>query len=182
MVWWSMVLLMIVSVTACTRADEPGSAPPKTPEAIASAAPPAAPDAIASATPASVAEVEEDGRGRRFRSAVVRLRDRRRREQLHRLRPETGRLRRQGDERYAAVQVRLELGRRVAPESGESLVHTFTKLGRVDVFVVGTDGEGRTSKVQLVLFLLSPEDYAQRQNIDPATLPTLVLPSPTPKP
>jgi PKD repeat protein len=66
-------------------------------------------------------------------------------------------------------------------ETGESVMHIFTRLGKNDVFVTGTDGQGRTSRVQMILFLLTPEEYARRQNLDPAALPTIVA-SPAPIP
>jgi hypothetical protein len=67
------------------------------------------------------------------------------------------------------------------PATGESVTHIFTKVGKNDVFVTGKDGEGRTSRVQMILFLLTPEDYARQRNLDPAALPTIV-PSPAPAP
>jgi hypothetical protein len=73
------------------------------------------------------------------------------------------------------------------PVAGDSIIHTFTTVGKHDVFVVGRDATGAVSRVQLVFFFLTPEEWARRHQQDPATMPsetpwTSPTPDPTPLP
>jgi hypothetical protein len=49
-------------------------------------------------------------------------------------------------------------------ETGESLTHVYRRVGRIDTFVTGRDASGGESRVQLMLFLLTPEEYVRRMN------------------
>jgi len=58
------------------------------------------------------------------------------------------------------------------PVTGDYMIHTFTKTGRVDVFLTGRDATGATARIEIVLFLLTPDEWAQRHGVDPGTLPS----------
>ena len=58
------------------------------------------------------------------------------------------------------------------PAHGPYVVHVFKKDGRSDVFVTGKDANGETSRVQLAIVLLTPEEFARRKGLDPRTLPS----------
>jgi len=58
------------------------------------------------------------------------------------------------------------------PVAGDSIVHTFTKPGTVSVFVTARDAAGASSTGQVVLFLLSREDWVARHGGEPGTLPS----------
>lgn len=51
--------------------------------------------------------------------------------------------------------------------SGEMIKHQYTKLGRIDVTVTGTDASGATSIMSLELLVNTPVDYAIRMQMDP---------------
>ena len=56
-------------------------------------------------------------------------------------------------------------------------VHRFDNLGNYHVFVKSTDKSGEWSHVELIIDVVSREDWARVKGIDPATLPS---PVPTP--
>jgi PKD domain len=60
--------------------------------------------------------------------------------------------------------------------SGERVSHTFDKTGRMDVVVEGQDATGAKASVVVALMILTPEEWAERQGLDAASLPT-----PTPR-
>ena len=73
------------------------------------------------------------------------------------------------------------------PVAGDSIIHTFTTIGKHDVFVIGRDATGAMSRVQLVFFFVTPEEWAIRHQEDPATMAsetpwTSPTPNPTPLP
>ena len=61
--------------------------------------------------------------------------------------------------------------------TGERVTHVFEKVGRMDVFVSGTDASGAEANVQLALIVFSREEWATARNLDINSLPT-----PTPQP
>ncbi len=63
------------------------------------------------------------------------------------------------------------------PATGERVDHGFDKVGSYHVIVKGTDKSGELSHVELVIDVVSREDWARVKNVDPATLQS---PVPTP--
>jgi hypothetical protein len=53
------------------------------------------------------------------------------------------------------------------PMTGELLQHTFTEIGRRDVWVHGTDATGATSSVQLGLLVAPVQEYIEKLQRDP---------------
>jgi len=51
------------------------------------------------------------------------------------------------------------------PATGETATHTYTKLGSISAFATGQDASGEKSRVQLVIFTVTPEEYSQRKNV-----------------
>jgi len=58
------------------------------------------------------------------------------------------------------------------PVAGDSIIHTFTKPGIINVFVTARDATGASSTGQVILFLLSREDWAARHGGAPDALPS----------
>lgn len=54
------------------------------------------------------------------------------------------------------------------PTTGELIQHTFTEVGRRDVWVVGKDATGATSAVQLGLLVTTVEEFVERGQLDRA--------------
>jgi len=65
-------------------------------------------------------------------------------------------------------------------ESGEMVTHTFSWVGMFTTVVVGTDAQGNTSQVSLILRTATPEEFVTRVGIDPEQ--AKLLPSPVPSP
>jgi hypothetical protein len=53
------------------------------------------------------------------------------------------------------------------PMTGELVQHTFTDVGRRDVWVEGKDATGATSHVQLGLLVTTVDDFVERMQRDP---------------
>ena len=73
-----------------------------------------------------------------------------------------------------------DLGDGSPPETSEAVTHTYTKLGRTDIFVRAVDANGEKAFFQLVLFLQTLEEYAKRKGLDPALLMASPSPAATP--
>jgi len=58
------------------------------------------------------------------------------------------------------------------PVAGDYVVHTFTKPGNINVFVTSRDANGETATQQLLMFMVSREDWARRRGLEPASLPS----------
>jgi len=57
-------------------------------------------------------------------------------------------------------------------ETGESVTHTYTDLGRIFAFVHGRDTEGAQYTIQIVMFATTPEEYARQKGPLPVTSST----------
>ena len=64
---------------------------------------------------------------------------------------------------------------------GPRAQHLFDKVGSYHVFVHGRDKTNAASRVELVITVVSREDWAALKHVDPATLSTSA-PSPIPAP
>ena len=58
------------------------------------------------------------------------------------------------------------------PVAGDAIIHTFTKPATTNVWVTGRDATGASSTAQIILVLLSREDWAARHGGAPAALPS----------
>jgi PKD repeat protein len=63
--------------------------------------------------------------------------------------------------------------------TGETTQHQYAKTGRYQAFVIGSDGNGEKSRVDFVILVVTPEEFAQRKGID---VSNLIRTSPMPTP
>lgn len=64
--------------------------------------------------------------------------------------------------------------------TGETTIHNYEKVGRYSPFVVCTDGNGEESRVDFVIVVVTPEQWAERREVDVSRLRPWPSPSPTP--
>jgi hypothetical protein len=64
--------------------------------------------------------------------------------------------------------------------TGDSAVHFYDKVGRYNAFVVGTAANGETDRVDLIIGVVTPEEYAERKGLDVSQLRPVPSPTATP--